>query len=397
MAMYEYKGQTPAGREMAGTLEAESLDAAKEALGLMRLTVHSLREVRVREPVTRIGRSEFLLFNQQLAGIAKANVPLERALRQLVSDVRSPSVRRLIERVAGEMESGATIEDAFARHGGSFPPMYGKILAAGVKTGRLAEMLTSMNRHLHFASRTRRIVLEAMAYPMVVLAFGVALFTGVLVFMVPDYKLMVADFGAELPGVTGVLFWLSDHVGLLWSVAGLVLVAALVASATLRRFPGGRRCLERIGFGVPGLGRVYRDSVLSRLTDSIAVLIGAGCDLPEALRMGGEASGSETVRTECDRIAEHVAAGNDLESAQQHCWVIPGLLTHSMHVASERNDMADAMYGLSEMYAQHATAAQAALRAILMPVMLILCAFVLSLFITALFLPIVRMISWMGS
>src|SRR3990172_7923864 len=114
----------------------------------MQLSVNSIDAARPQKLKTAIGRNEFLLFNQQLASIAKAGIPLERGLRELAADVSSNSMRRLIDDIAGELEAGVSIEEAFEKRQKRFSPIYGRILKAGVETGRLSEMLTSLNRHL---------------------------------------------------------------------------------------------------------------------------------------------------------------------------------------------------------------------------------------------------------
>ncbi len=150
-------------------LTACSQEEASELLKGMQLTVNSIEKAKAPKPKTAIGRNEFLLFNQQLASIAKAGIPLERGLRELAKDVTSKPMRRLIDAIAGELESGVSIEEAFEKRRKHFPPLYGRILKAGVETGRLSEMLTSLNRQLEVSNQTRRIIFEAISYPAIVL------------------------------------------------------------------------------------------------------------------------------------------------------------------------------------------------------------------------------------
>ncbi|NIA17100.1 MAG: hypothetical protein GWO86_02010, partial [Planctomycetes bacterium] len=165
MATFEYSALTEAGRLMKGTIEAGSSSQANQLLENMQLVVNSLEKTRDKKPKTSIGRNEFMLFNQQLASITKAGIPIERALRELVVDVSSKPMQRLINSIADELEAGVDIEKAFEKRQKNFPPMYGRILKAGIETGRLSEMLTSLNRHMETANQTRRIVFDAICYP----------------------------------------------------------------------------------------------------------------------------------------------------------------------------------------------------------------------------------------
>ncbi|GAH66411.1 unnamed protein product, partial [marine sediment metagenome] len=169
MATFEYQALTPAGRLMTGTLEAGSREHATQILQEMQLTVNSVEKAKAAAPRTPIGRSEFLLFNQQLASIAQAGIPMEHGLRQIAGDVGSGRMRALIEGIADDLEAGKSIQEAVGARRAHLPALYARIVEAGVKTGRLGEMLTSLNRHLEVAGRTRRIVFEAALYPLVVL------------------------------------------------------------------------------------------------------------------------------------------------------------------------------------------------------------------------------------
>ena len=97
-------------------------------------------------------------------------------------------MRKLIDSIAMDLEAGMSIERAFEKRKEHFPPLYGRILKAGVETGRLSEMLTSLNRHIEITNQTRRIVFEAMAYPAVVFVIGSIIMTFVLMFVIPKFN-----------------------------------------------------------------------------------------------------------------------------------------------------------------------------------------------------------------
>ena len=201
MATFEYNALTSGGRLMKGTVEAGTREEAGELLKQMELAVNSIEKAKAPKPRTAIGRNEFMLFNQQLASITKAGIPLERGLRELAGDIRSKSMRKLIDAIASELEAGTSIEEAFERRQKRFLPLYGQILKAGVETGRLSEMLTSLNRHLELAHQTRRIIFEALSYPAVILALAAVILTAIFMIIIPQFGPILTEMteGAELP------------------------------------------------------------------------------------------------------------------------------------------------------------------------------------------------------
>src|SRR4030042_1162932 len=102
MAIFQYNALTSAGRLMKGTVEAGSHDEASEQLKQMQLAVNSIEKAQPEKPKTAIGRNEFLLFNQQLASITKAGVPLENGLRELSADIGSRKMRKLVTDIADD-------------------------------------------------------------------------------------------------------------------------------------------------------------------------------------------------------------------------------------------------------------------------------------------------------
>ncbi len=398
MATFQYNALTSAGRLMKGTIEAGTQQEASETLEQMQLSVNSVETAKPRKLKTAIGRNEFLLFNQQLASITKAGIPLERGLRELAADVTSRSMRKLIDDIAGELEAGVSIEQAFEQRQKRFPPLYGRILEAGVETGRLSEMLTSLNRHLELANQTRRIIAEAMGYPAVILALAATVITGVFVFIIPQFGEILAEMtgGAQLPGLTRLFLQMAGNVVPFWTAVALFIAAILLLFATCSSFAAGRRLKEALFMRIPVIGRVYHSSVLSRMAEAMAMMVAAGCDMPACLRLSAGSTGSERLILESEMLARQVEQGANILEAGQFCRVIPRLFLYSIQLGSQRNELQDNLYSLGQMYAEQARFGQARLQAVLMPTMIIAVGGVIALCILSLFLPMIKIVNSMS-
>ncbi len=399
MATFEYQALTSAGRLMKGIIEAGSREEADEQLKQMQLAVNSIDKAKPEKPKTAIGRNEFLLFNQQLASITKAGIPLERGLRELAKDVSSKSMRNLVNAIADELEAGESIERAFEKRQKHFPPLYGRILKAGVETGRLSEMLTSLNRHLEMATQTRRIIFEAISYPTVILALAAMIITGVFKFIIPQFREVLNEMmnGAQLPGLTRAFLSMAQNVGPFWITVGLLALAIIALFMVLSRFPEGRRFKESLFLGMPVLGRLYHSSVLSRMAEAMAIMVAAGSDMPVSLRLSAGATGSENLILESETLASQIEQGANLLEAGHFCRFIPGLFLYSIQLGAQRNELQDNLYSLGQMYADQARCGQARLQAALLPVMLICVGCFLALTILAMFAPMVQIITNLSS
>jgi type II secretory pathway component PulF len=382
---------------MTGTIEAGSREQAGELLKDMQLTVNEIIRAKVKMPKTAIGRSEFLLFNQQLASITKTGIPLEKGLREIAADVGSRRMRRLITEIADELERGSSIEDAIQKRQRHFPAMYGQILKAGVESGRLSEMLTSLNRHLELAATTRRIIFEALCYPVVVFALAAVIITLIFILVVPQYAEVIVDMaeGMELPALTQWFLAMADHVVQFWGGVLLFICAIVIVFVLLSGAPAGRRFKESVLLQMPVVGRVYHCGSLAKMAEAMALLVGAGCTMPTCLRLASGASGSEKLKLECELLAGRVEEGTGIVEAGYFCRMIPRLFLYSVQLGSQRNELGDNLHGLGEMYSQQTRCMQARLQSILPAAMIIFLGLIVGLMVLSMFLPLVRMITVM--
>jgi type IV pilus assembly protein PilC len=394
MATFEYNAMTASDRLMKGIIEAGSAQEATELLEQMRLKVNSLEKARPERPKTLIARTEFLLFNQQLASLTKAGIPLEKGLRELSKDVASRPMRKLIDSIAIDLEAGMSIERAFEKRKEHFPPLYGRILKAGVETGRLSEMLTSLNRHIEITNQTRRIVFEATAYPAVVFVIGSVIMTFVLLFLIPKFRGIYEEMLGQngLPMATQLILSMSEHVLYFWLVVGCLVVAIFGINMILRSFPEGRRIREAIMLRIPAFGALYHSTILSKMAEAMAMMVAAGCDMPTCFRLGPDATGSEILTKEGDIIAGQIEKGAGILDAGQFCRVMPRFFLYSIQLGSQRNELQDNLRSLGDMYAQQVRSAQTRLQGLLLPVMLVFVGFFIMMCILAMFLPMIKII-----
>jgi len=303
-------------------------------------------------------------------------------------------MRKLIDAIAGELEAGVSIEKAFEKRQKRFPPLYGRILKAGVETGRLSEMLTSLNRHLEMANQTRRIIFEAISYPAVILVLASVILTFVFLFVIPQFKSVLEEMiEGQLNPLTTAFLNVPKNVVPFWISVGLIIAAIVALFAMLSTYPAGRRFKESLFLKVPVIGRVYYSSVLSRMAEAMAMMVAAGCDMPACLRLSSGATGSEKLIAESETLAGQIEQGANILEAGQFCRMIPRLFLYSIQLGTQRNELQDNLYSLGQMYAEQARCGQARLQAVLLPVMLIGVGGIVMLTILAMFLPMIQVIT----
>lgn len=380
---------------MTGSIEAADIEQAKTMLAEMGLQISELEKTKPSPAPKAIGHNEFVLFNEQLASLTKAGIPLEQGLRELAHDAGSAKMRNLINSIADDLEHGTPIDEAVQKHQKDFPPLYGLILKSGVETGRLSEMLTNLNSHLQVELRTRRILVESLTYPGVVMVAAALIVSGLLLFVVPTFGEVLSDMsdgGAGLPALTQFILNLSKHVTDIWIGIGIVVLVLLFIWKSLSVTASGRRAKERLSRSLPLVGRVFRNGLMARFSECMSVLINAGCTLEDAVELSGQSSSSELLKQDCGILAGQLKQGSNFLEAGMGCKTIPRLFLYSVQLGAQRNELKENLNSLGRMYAAKTFSLQSQAQSLLEPVMIIFLGGAVGTIVLAMFLPMVKMI-----
>ena len=391
MAQFRYEVMTSGGRLLKGSMEAKSKDEARSVLEKMEVEIKLLEKDTQKISVTSLDKDEFMLFNQQLALITQAGLPIGKAFRKMGNDFGSKRLKKLVSEIADELEEGASVQESFAKRQSFFHPMYGKIIEAGIKTGRLGKMLLNLHRHLETTARTGRILFEATFYPVLILLLSMALITVGIIWVAPQFAETYSEVGSNDMFQISFFVFLSEKMIPFWIGTLIAICAVIIIMFVWGKVGSVRRFKELIYLNFPVVGRVYRSSLLSRLADSMSMLVDAGCDLPTCLSLGSAVTGSELVKEECDRLVKEVESGSELSIDNSYS-LLPNMFIYSMRLGSQRNELYGHLRGLVDMYSNQTLVYQGRLQAALMPLLLILVGVIAGFFIIAGFIPYIELL-----
>jgi type IV pilus assembly protein PilC len=303
-------------------------------------------------------------------------------------------MRKLVTDIGDDLEGGQSIEKAFEKRQKHFPPLYGRILKAGVETGRLSQMLTNLNRHIEMSNQTRKVIFEAMAYPAVVFVMAAIVITFVYLLIVPPFTEVLREMtGGDLPALTLLMFSIAKNIVPFWAGIGILVGGVIILNMLLSAVSAGRRFKESLLLNIPIIGKLHHSSILAKMAESMAVMIAAGSDMPNCLRLSAEASGSEKLIYETEFLAGQIEKGTNIMQAGQFCRIIPKLFLYSVQLGSQRNELEDNLHSLSEMYVEQVRCSQARLQATLLPLMLIFVGGFIGITVLSLFLPMIKIVT----
>ena len=383
----------PPGTSVTGSIDAANPDAAQAALDALQLRVVTLEPAAAGGRAKPVRGGDFLAFNQQLAYMTEAGMPMEQGLRLIAKDLKGGRLSNTIQQVANELQSGKSLPEAFASNKGAFPPLYGAVLEAGVRSGNLPGVLLGLGKHLELMHRLSAAVWRAVAYPLIVF-LGVLIMLGLLgSWLVPQFSELFTDFDVQIPILTQLVMDVATYMPAIVIGLAILGVAFFAAMAGLRATGREQIVFDKL-LWVPLIGPVIKRNLLSRWCDALGLGLQAGLDLPGALSMASGTLCSGQLQRDTDAMIGTLQMG---QSISEHTYLsfVPAAVPASIELAAQADDLPSMLHNLSTMYQQQAEARIAALQLILGPILLVLVAVVIGIVISALFFPMIRLMESM--
>jgi type II secretory pathway component PulF len=390
---FAYRAQGIDGQPLTGTIDAASADLARERLESLRLRVLELAPADDRGAAVRPLKGEdFLTFNQQLAHLTAAGMPLEHGLRLIAEDMRRGRVANTVRQIADDLEKGVPLGTAFEKHAAQFPPAYGHLIDAGVKTNNLSGMLLNLGEHLRTLAQLRAALWRALAYPLAVfvaLCCIVAFLSG---YLFPRFAEVYSMWGTRLPPITEFLIANGRAMAAAFlTLAGLVVLALLV-SRILKAMGKHGPLRDAVALRLPLVGPVISRSLISRWCDAVRLGVVGGMDLPRAMRTAGDAVGSARIRADADRMAAKIEAGQPVLAGESFD-VLPATVPAAIELSTRHGGLPQTLGTLAHMYREQAQAKVGVIPAVLTPLLLTILTCAIGFIILAMFLPFVNLIS----
>ncbi|HYD85734.1 MAG TPA: type II secretion system F family protein, partial [Opitutus sp.] len=226
---------------------------------------------------------ELALFTQQLASLLVAGLPLVQCLEALQDQTEDQCFRIVIRDVRLDISSGNSFSSAVKKFPKAFPNLFISMVEAGEASGGLAEILGKVASYFEATVKLTKKVKSAMTYPIAVIGLAVALVNVLLIFVIPVFASMFADFGAQLPAPTQLLIDLSDFMKAYWWAVGLGAYAVFLFIGKYTQTPAGRRQKDHFLVRAPIFGNLIHKIALSRFCRTYATLIRSGVPILRTL------------------------------------------------------------------------------------------------------------------
>lgn len=419
MATFLYEAMNQAGQEVKDEVQAVSTEEALAKIRNLGFFPTRIREKggAKKKPIAaagtkkkkksgsggfgKVSTKKMTQFTRQLSTLQDAGLPILRSLTILQQQQKPGLLKNILKDVAGDIEGGMTLSEAFAKHPKAFNRLYVNMVAAGETGGVLDVILLRLADFMEKSQRLKRRIIGALVYPIVVVGFATAIVTGLMVFVIPKFKEIFKDFDCELPKITTLLIdisaWFANGRPPGWVVILLFPIFAVTFFKVVRQSKGGRHVVDICTLKLPVFGGIIQKTCVARMTRTLGTLINAGVPILEAINITKDTSGNEVYARALATVHDRIREGDSIAAPLRATKVVDGIVVNMVDVGEETGDLDKMLIKVADNYDEEVDTAVASLVSLLEPVMVVVLGVIVGFIVVALFLPLVSLIESVSS
>lgn len=337
----------------------------------------------------KITQEDITVFTRQLSTMIKAGLPLMQAFEIVARGHGNPSMTEMLMEIRGEVEQGSSLSRAFSNHPKYFDRFYCNLVAAGETGGVLESLLDKLAIYKEKTQAIRKKVKTALTYPVSVIAVAIGLVFVMMIFVLPAFKEVYANMGAELPALTQTVMDMSDFfVSYGWMVLialGFAIYGFLKLKARSIKI---QRRMDAILLRMPIFGDIVRKGTIARWGRTTATLIAAGVPLVDILDSTAGAAGNLIYEEATREIRTRVIQGLSMTSGMRATELFPNMMLQMSSIGEESGSLDDMLNKAAEFYEDEVDNAVGRLSAMMEPIIIVILGLVIGTLLVAMYLPL---------
>ncbi len=399
---YIYKVKDKAGKVHDGEMQASSQSAVAKALrdrGFVPVAVEEKKastlqmEIKIPGLSGRIKVKEVSVFSRQFATMINSGLSLLRSLTILAEQTPNRAFRDVILEVKADVEKGSSLSQSLEKHPKVFPRIYSSMVKSGEVGGVLDETLERLAQTLEAQVELRSQVKSAMMYPAAVFGLVIFIVIAMLLFVVPMFESMFADFGAELPLPTRMLMGLSVIFTTYWYLAVGGTIGAIVGFKRWISTEGGRSRFDAIKLKMPIFGNLVHKTALARFAHTLAALTRTGVPILMAMDIVAETSGNAVVSRAVMSVQASVKEGESIAEPLSNHPVFPPMVVQMMAVGEETGALDTMLEKVGDFFDREVKTMVEGLTSLIEPLLVVILGATVGGMLLALYLPIFNVIT----
>ena len=375
-------------RLVRGEVVAKDEEEARKKLqrrGIRPLRISKVKTARKR----RITQEDITVFTRQLATMMKAGLPLMQAFEIVARGHSNPSMTEMLMQVRSDVEQGSALGKSFSKYPKYFDRFYCNLVSAGESGGVLESLLDKLAVYKEKTQAIKKKVKTALTYPIAIIVVAIALIFIMMMFVLPAFKEVYANMGAELPSLTQLVMSLSDlFVDYGWIMIILLIVSAFGLYKLHEKSPTFQKRIDALILRLPIFGTIVRKATIARWARTTSTLFAAGVPLVEVLDSVAGASGNILYEEATQDIRAKVTQGLSLTSSMQSTDMFPNMVIQMAAIGEESGSLDDMLNKAAEFYEDEVDNSVSRLSHLMEPIIMVVLGSLIGILLIAMYLPL---------
>jgi type IV pilus assembly protein PilC len=337
--------------------------------------------------------SELTSFTRQFSAMIGARIDLVRILEILSEQTENSRLNQLISKIKKEVQGGKSLADAFSKYPDVFSDFYRSMITVGEMTGHLDHMLERVAVYLEKINALRRKLLQAMAYPILVMVVAFAAVSFLLTYVVPSFSDMFRDFDAELPVLTVLLMKTSNFITDKMWVLFILFLCIVIGLRFYFSTENGKWFWSKSILILPISGPIIKKNYVGRFSRTLSILLESGIPILDALRVTADSIPNLIVKKEIKQMHFYAEKGEMLIRSMKRSKVFPPMVVQMIVVGEETAQLDTMLAKIADYYDDEIEATLSTLTTILEPLIIIILGIILGTILIALYLPLFDLVN----
>ena len=390
-ATYLWSGKDKSGKSVRGEIRANGESQVNVTLRRQGIKVDSVKKQRIGSGGS-VSDKDITLFTRQLATMMKSGVPLLQSFDIVGKGHANPAVSRLLMAIKSDVETGASLKQAFEKHPLHFDALFCNLVGAGEQAGILDSLLDRLATYKEKILAIKSQIKAALFYPISIIVVAFLITAVIMIFVIPAFKEVFSSFGADLPAPTLIVMGISDFFVTYWYlIFGGIGGGGYAFFYFWKRSVKMQIIMDRIMLRVPVFGDLIRKSSVARWTRTLSTMFAAGVPLVEALESVAGAAGNYEYYIATKKIQAEVSTGSSLTSSMQNSGVFTNMVVMMVSIGEESGSLDAMLSKVSDFYEAEVDDAVTALSSLMEPVIMVVLGTLIGGMIIAMYLPIFKL------
>jgi general secretion pathway protein F len=417
MPVFEYRGLTPAGKQVKGLLEADSSRALRQQLkrtGVFLTDVVAEREGTARwakaataAPAPkalgsqdvqlgrlvrgRVSSDDVAILTRQLSTLLHAGVTLVDALTALVDQTEKERLKRIVSEVKTRVNEGSSLADALAQHGRVFGNLYVNMVRAGEASGALDAVLARLADFTEGQAKLRQKVVGTLIYPAIMTVIGSGVLAMLMTVVVPKVTKIFDSMKVTLPWTTRLLIFVSDTLSNWWWVIFPLFFAAVALFVRWQRSPKGRPVWDRWVLRAPVFGNLVRMLAIARFSRTLATLLKSGVPLLTSMDITKNVISNGVLSGVVESARDAIREGESIAGPLKRSGEFPPLVHHMIAIGERSGQLEEMLLNVADSYENQVSVRIGALTALLEPLIIVAMGVAVAFVAFSILMPILQL------